>query len=68
MRYKVTYYRTLVCEDEIEANTFGEVKQEAECKMSDMRDTEFDQVHNEAVEIEHNGVQRSITIVTFSWT
>lgn len=67
-RYKVTYYRTLICEGEIEADTLSEVKEKAEDEVSDMLDTDFDQVYKEAVKIEQNGVQICTTTVLSCWT
>lgn len=67
-KYKVTYYRTLISSQMIEADTLGEVKEKAEDNVADMLDTDFDQVYKEAVKIEHNGVQACTTIVLSCWT
>ena len=64
MKFKITYYRTLVYEGEIEANTLDEAKQEAENRVADMSNMDFDQVDEEVVEIDH-GAPVPVTVVTF---
>ncbi len=52
MKFKVTYYRTLIYEGEIEADTLDDAKEIAEEEVSSMKNADFQEIHEEEAEIE----------------
>ena len=65
MKYRVTYYRTLIFEGEIEADTLDRARQEAESRVARMRSVDFDQVLEEEVEIDSDNMSAPLSFVTF---
>ena len=63
MKFKVTYYRTLSAEREIEAETLDLAKAFAEDEVVEMHNLDFDEVHEEQADIECEELQIPLTVI-----
>ena len=66
MKFQVTYYRTLISEGEIEAESISEATEQAKINVSGMCNADFDQIHEETVEMVHDRLPAPLTFVTIA--